>query len=493
MNKEIVLIAETVSNQKGVDIDVVFAAIQAAIEEASRRRSNQEIGVRVVLDKETGDYQTYQWWDVLSEEDIEEPAHQLTLQQALELDSQAEIGKRIEQNMESIEFGRIDAQTAKQIIFQKVREAERDLVVQEYQARLGQLVTGLVKKTTRDNIILDFGGKAEALLPRPEILPHENYRPGDKVRVLLAHVEAQPRGPQLFVSRTCPEMLIELFRIEVPEVGEGIIEIKSAARDPGNRAKIAVKTNDGRIDPVGACVGMRGSRVQAVSSELGGERVDIILWDDNPAQLVINAMAPAEISSIVVDEERHTMDLAVKSEQLSQAIGRGGLNVRLATDLTGWTLNVMTEEEFQSKNDQESQQVMQLFVDQLEIDESVAEVLAESGFTSVEELAYMPAEELLAIEEFDEEIVEMLRNCANDVLLKKALADVEKYGGVQPAEDLLTLEGMDKDLAYLLASKGIVTMEDLAEQAVDDLLEITDIDRQHAADLIMKARAPWFE
>jgi N utilization substance protein A len=493
MSKDIILIAETVSNEKGVDIEVVFDAIQAAIEEATRRKYGAEIGVRVALDHKTGDYQTFRWWEVLPEEEIEYPEYQLTVDEAQNIDAQAQEGGRVEQPMESIAFGRIAAQTAKQVIFQKVREAERALVVDEYQNRIGQLIIGLVKKTTRDNIIVDLGGKAEALLPRADILPHENFRPGDRVRALLVKVEAQQRGPQLYLSRTCPEMLMELFRIEVPEVGEGIIEIKSAARDPGNRAKIAVKTNDGRIDPVGACVGMRGSRVQAVSSELGGERVDIILWDDNPAQLVINAMAPAEISSIVVDEERHAMDLAVKSDQLSQAIGRGGLNVRLATELTGWTLNVMTEEEFSSKTQEESQQVAELFMEQLDVDRSVADILAEVGFTSVEELAYIPADELLQVEEFDEEMVEILRNRANDVLLTKALVDAEKYSGVQPADDLLNLEGMDEDLAYLLASKNIVTMEDLAEQAVDDLLEIADIDRQRAADLIMRARAPWFE
>jgi transcription termination/antitermination protein NusA len=493
MSKDIILIAETVSNEKGVDINVVFDAIQAAIEEATRSKYGTEMGVRVALDHRTGDYQTFRWWDVLPEEEIEYPEYQLTLDEAQEIDAQAQMGGRIEQPTESIAFGRIAAQTAKQVIFQKVREAERSLVVNEYQSRIGQLMIGLVKKTTRDNVIVDFGGKAEALLPRANILPHENFRPGDRVRALLVKVEAQQRGPQLYLSRTCSEMLMELFRIEVPEVGEGIIEIKGAARDPGNRAKIAVKTNDGRIDPIGACVGMRGSRVQAVSSELGGERVDIILWDDNPAQLVINAMAPAEISSIVVDEDRHAMDLAVKSEQLSQAIGRGGLNVRLAAELTGWFLNVMTEEEFSSKTEQESQQVAELFMEQLDVDRSVADILAEVGFTSVEELTYVAADELLEIEEFDEEMVEALRNRANDVLLTKALVDAEKYSGVQPADDLLNLEDMDEDLAYLLASKNIITMEDLAEQAVDDLLEIADIDRQRAADLIMRARAPWFE
>jgi len=394
--------------------------------------------------------------------------------------------------MASVTFGRIAAQTAKQVINQKVREAERQLVVEEYIDKLGDLVSGSVKKTTRDNIIIDLGGKAEAFMPRSEMLPHEMFRPGDRVRAYLYEVTAQARGPQLFVSRVRREMLVELFRIEVPEVGEGVIEVKAAARDPGHRAKIAVKTNDGRIDPIGACVGMRGARVQAVSSELGGERVDIVLWDDNPAQLVINSMAPAEIASIVVDEDTHTMDLAVVKEQLSQAIGRSGQNVRLASELTGWTLNVMTEQEFVDKNQQETSKIQDLFTEILDIDAEIAELLVVAGFSTLEEVAYVPKEELMEISEFDEEIVDELRERASDALLTQALTSEELISQKEPAEDLLTMKGMDTELAHELAKNGIITMEDLAEQSVDDLLVLNGMTEERAGELIMTAREPWF-
>lgn len=492
MGKELLLVVDAVSNEKGVDKAIVLEAIQLAIESATRKLSGHELGVRVALDSESGEYETFRYWEVLPEEEIEFPDRELTLEQAQERDPNAELGGRIEEPMASIAFGRIAAQTAKQVIVQKVREAERKLVVQEYEGRVGELVTGIVKKTTRDNIILDLGVNAEAVLPRSEMLPHEIFRPGDRVRAYLFQVESQPRGPQLVVSRTKSEMLIELFRIEVPEIGEEVIEIKSAAREPGNRAKIAVKTNDGRIDPVGACVGMRGSRVQAVSGELGGERVDIILWDDNPAQLVVNAMAPAEVASIVVDEESHTMDLAVAEEYLSQAIGRNGQNVRLASELTKWTINVMSEADFETKGQQESEGAIQLFVEQLDVDEEVATVLAQAGFATMEEIAYVPEEELLEIDGFDEEIIQELRNRANDILLTKALTSEEQLGAVEPAEDLLTMEGMDRHLAFVLASHGIVTMEDLAEQSIDDLVDVEGLDEERAGQLIMKAREPWF-
>ena len=374
--------------------------------------------------------------------------------------------------MESVEFGRIAAQKAKQVIIQKVQEAERSQVANAYRERLGQLVTGIVKKVTREFIILDLGNNAEAVLPRSEMIPHEAVRVGDRLRAYLYEIRTDLKGPQMVVSRTRPEMLIELFKIEVPEIGEELIEIKAAARDPGSRAKIAVKTNDGRIDPIGACVGMRGARVQAVSSELGGERVDIVLWDDNPAQLVINAMAPAEVASIVVDEDSHTMDIAVKDEQLSQAIGRNGQNVRLASDLTGWRLNVMTEDQAKAKSAAEEENVLQLFKDKLGVDEDVAQILAEEGFTSLEEIAYVPLQEMLEIEGFDQPLVEALRERAKAALLTKAIAEEQELEKAKPAEDLLTMEGMDRHLAYVLANHGIVTREDLAEQSVDDLLEI---------------------
>ncbi|AWN72655.1 transcription termination factor NusA [Legionella anisa] len=491
MSKELLLVAEALSNERGVSKDVIILAIQAALESATRKIFGLDIGVRIKLDPRTGEHETFRYWDVVNEDELEHPDRQLTVEQAKERNPTAKLGDRIEESIPSIEFGRIEAQTARQVIMQKVREAERELVIDQFRSKLGQLIYGTVKKVTRDNIIIDLGGKAEAFLPRTEMLPHEMFRPNDRVRAYLYEITPQARGPQLFVSRTRNEMLIELFRIEVPEIGENVIEVKAAARDPGNRAKIAVKTNDGRIDPVGACVGMRGARVQAVSSELGGERVDIILWDDNPAQLVINAMAPAEISSIVVDEDTHTMDLAVEKDQLSQAIGRNGQNVRLASQLTGWTLNVMTTDEFENKNLEESSKIVKLFTTALEIDEEIATLLVAHGFSSLEEIAYVPKEELLAIEEFDEEIVEELRNRANDKLLTMALSSGKELSG-SPDETLLSMEGMTNELANKLAAKGITSMEDLAEQSVDELLEIEGITEEKAGALIMKAREPWF-
>ncbi|KTD19711.1 transcription termination factor NusA [Legionella londiniensis] len=492
MSKELLLVAEALSNEKGVSKDVVLEAIQTALESATRKLSGVDLGVRVKLDPRTGEYETFRYWDVVPEEELEYPDRQLTLEQARERNPAIEIGQRIEEPMPSIEFGRIAAQTARQVIMQKVREAERRLIVDQYVSKLGQLVYGTVKKVTRDNVIIELGGKAEAFMPRNEMLPQEMFRPNDRVRAYLYDIVEQPRGPQLLVSRTRKEMLIELFRIEVPEIGENVIEIKAAAREPGSRAKIAVKTNDGRIDPVGACVGMRGARVQAVSSELGGERVDIVLWDDNPAQLVINAMAPAEISSIVVDEDTHTMDLAVQKEQLSQAIGRSGQNVRLASQLTGWTLNVMTAEEFEDKSQAESTKIIKLFTSALDIDEEIASILVANGFSSLEEIAYVPKDELLSIEEFDEEIVDELRSRANDSLLTQALASGQTATEGSDG-DLLSLEGMTEELAEQLKGAGITTVEELAEQSVDELQELTGMTEEKAGALIMKAREPWFQ
>jgi transcription termination/antitermination protein NusA len=491
MSKELLLVAEALSNEKGVGKDVVLLAIQAALESATRKLIEADIGVRVKLDPRTGDYETFRYWDVVADSDLESTDYQISLTDAIERSPSIQIGDRIEEPMPSIEFGRIAAQTARQVIMQKVREAERQLVVDQFQNKLGQLVYGTVKKVTRDNIIIDLGGKAEAFMPRHEMLPNEMFRPNDRVRAYLYEIVGQSRGPQLYVSRVRNEMLVELFRIEVPEIGENIIDIKAAAREPGNRAKIAVKTNDGRIDPIGACVGMRGARVQAVSSELGGERVDIILWDDNPAQLVINAMAPAEISSIVVDEDSHTMDLAVHKDQLSQAIGRSGQNVRLASQLTGWTLNVMTIEDFNNKSQQESTKIIYLFTSSLQIDEELASLLVAHGFSSLEEIAYVPKEELLAIGEFDEEIVDELRNRANDMLLTQALSSGSELAGL-PTEELLAMEGMTESIATSLAAKGITTVDELAEQSIDELLDIQGMTEEKAGTLIMKAREPWF-
>lgn len=488
MSKELLLVAEALSNEKGVSKEVVLEAIQAALESATRKLSGMELGIRVLMDPRTGEYETFRYWDVVEDDAVEFPDRELTLAEAQARSPGIEIGGRIEEPMPSIEFGRIAAQTARQVIMQKVREAERRLVIEQFKNKFGQLIYGTVKKVTRDNIIIDLGGKAEAFMPRNEMLPQEMFRPNDRVRAYLYEILENVRGPQLLVSRVREEMLIELFRIEVPEIGENIIEIKAAAREPGNRAKIAVKTNDGRIDPVGACVGMRGARVQAVSSELGGERVDIILWDDNPAQLVINAMAPADISSIVVDEDSHTMDLAVHKDQLSQAIGRNGQNVRLASQLTGWTLNVMTVEDFEGKSQEESTKTITLFTSSLGIDEEIAQLLVTNGFSSLEEIAYVPKDELLAIEEFDEEIVEELRNRANDTLLTQALSS----GQGAPDASLLSMEGMTNELAEQLAATGITTMDELAEQSVDELLDIKGMTEEKAGALIMKAREPWF-
>lgn len=491
MSKELLLVAEALSNEKGVGKEVVLLAIQAALESATRKLTEADIGVRVKLDSRTGEYETFRYWDVVADDELESTNYQISLSNARERSPTIEIGERIEEPMPSIEFGRIAAQTARQVIMQKVREAERQLVVDQFQNKLGQLVYGTVKKVTRDNIIIDLGGKAEAFMPRHEMLPNEMFRANDRVRAYLYEIVGQSRGPQLYVSRVRNEMLVELFRIEVPEIGENIIDIKAAAREPGNRAKIAVKTNDGRIDPIGACVGMRGARVQAVSSELGGERVDIILWDDNPAQLVINAMAPAEISSIVVDEDSHTMDLAVHKDQLSQAIGRSGQNVRLASQLTGWTLNVMTIEDFNSKSQVESTRIVSLFTTSLQIDEELASLLVANGFSSLEEIAYVPKEELLAIGEFDEEIVEELRNRANDTLLTQALSSGGELAGTA-TEELLSMEGMTPEIAESLASRGITTVDELAEQSIDELIDVPGMTEEKAGALIMKAREPWF-
>lgn len=492
MNKEILLVAEAVSNEKDVPKAVIFEAIEVALATATKKRYDEEADIRVVIDRATGDYETWRRWLVVSNDEVPALGTELTLEEALEIDPNLKPGDVWEEQVESVAFGRIAAQTAKQVIVQKVREAERAKVVEQYQDRKGELVAGTVKKVTRDNIIVDLGNNAEALLPRENLIPRESFRMGDRVRAVLQEVRSEGRGPQLVLSRTSNAMLIELFSIEVPEIAEDVIEIRAAARDPGARAKIAVKTNDGRIDPVGACVGMRGSRVQAVSNELGGERVDIILWDDNPAQLVINAMAPAEVASIVIDEESHSMDVAVAEEALAMAIGRSGQNVRLASELTGWTLNVMSEDEAAEKQQTEVGAVVDMFIKHLDIDEELAEILVAEGFTSIEEVAYVPEEEMLEIEEFDEELVEALRSRAKDALINLAIASEEQLGDAEPAEDLLNMDGMERALAFQLASRGIVTMEDLAEQAVEDLLEVDGLTEEKAAELIMTARAPWF-
>jgi N utilization substance protein A len=494
MSKEILMVVDAVSNERGISKDVIVGAIESALAAATKKRYSSDIDVRVSINRDTGDYATFRRWQVVEDAAVmENPEAQIRLEDAQEVNSAIQVGEFIEEPIESMAFGRIAAQTAKQVIIQKVREAERAHIVEQYHNRVGELLTGVVKRADRGSIVLDVGANAEAQLSREDIIPRESVRPGDRLRVYLKAVRPESRGPQLHVSRTAPELLIELFKLEVPEVGEGLIEIVSAARDPGSRAKIAVKTHDERIDPVGACVGMRGSRVQSVSNELGGERVDIILWSDNPAQFVINSLAPAEVQSIVVDEESHSMDVIVDEKQLSQSIGRSGQNVRLASELTGWELNIMTEQTAQEKGTQEAANAIKLFMDQLAVDENVATVLVQEGFTNLDEIAYVPKQELLAIEEFDDELVDELRNRARDLLLTKAIAQEEKISLAEPAQDLLEMQGMDDNTAHLLAARGIKTMEELAEQAVDDLLEIEGMTPERASELIMTARAPWFE
>lgn len=496
-NKEILLVVDAVSNEKDIEKEVIFAAIEDALRTATIKRHDNRLDVRVAIDRKTGGYETFRRWLVVEPDpelggEVENPELEISLDDARQRDPNLQVGDYLEEPIDSIEFGRIAAQTAKQVIVQKVRDAERRKVVDAYMGRVGELVTGVVKRVERGNVYMDLGGNVEALVPRDEMIPREAVRSGDRLRGYLKAVRPESRGPQLFVSRTAPELLVALFRLEVPEVGENVIEIKGAARDPGVRAKVAVKSNDLRLDPVGACVGMRGSRVQAVSNELAGERVDIILWNENEAQFVVNAMSPAEIVSIVVDEDKHAMDIAVADENLSQAIGRGGQNVRLASELTGWTLNVMSATQAEAKNEMEAEKLIQSFMSQLDVDENVADILVREGFSTVEELAYVPAKELLEIEEFDEDIVEELRNRARDSLLIKAIASEEKLESSEPAQDLLEMEGMDRELAFRLAAQGVRTMEDLAEQSIDELMEIDGMDEEKAAQLIMAARSPWF-
>ena len=507
MDKEVLTVVESVSNEKGVSKDVIFEAIELALAMATKRRHHEiiedENGRREVdaefsvdIDRETGDYETFRQWEVvdpdnreLAEDEEPNPDAELTPEEAKEKDPALAIGDFHRVPVPSVEFGRIAAQTAKQVIVQKVREAERAQVIDLYESRLGQLVSGTIKKTSRDSVIVDLGNNAEAILTRENLIPRDSFRIGDRVRALLQEIRPEARGPQLVLTRTTPKVLIELFKIEVPEIAEDVIEIRAAARDPGSRAKIAVKTNDGRIDAVGACVGMRGSRVQAVSGELAGEKIDVVLWDDDPAQLAISAMSPAEVKSILKDEERHTMDIAVEEDNLAQAIGRGGQNVRLASELTGWNLQVMDEAAAAAKQEEELRGYVGEFMTLLEIDEDMATTLVEEGFTGVEEVAYVPLEELLAIDGLDRELVDELRNRARDALLTRELAG----GQGTPAQDLLEMEGMDQPLAHALAAGGVVSMEDLAELSVADLLEINaDVGEERAAELIMTARAPWF-
>lgn len=496
MNKEILAVVEAVSNEKAVPRERIFEALETALATATKKKFEFEIEVRVVIDRKTGELETFRRWLVVDE--VTHPTREITLDAAQidddgHIDESVKLGDYSEDQIDSVTFDRITTQTAKQVIVQKVREAERAQVVEQFMDNEGDLITGIVKKVNRDVLIVSLGNNAEAVISREDQLPRENFRAGDRVRALLYAVRPEARGFQLFMTRSKAEMLIELFRIEVPEIGEELIEIMGAARDPGSRAKIAVKTNDKRIDPIGACVGMRGARVQAVSSELGGERIDIILWDDNPAQLVINAMAPAEVASIIVDEDTHTMDIAVEPDNLAQAIGRNGQNVRLASQLTGWELNVMTVDDLKKKHQEEAGQSIALFSKYLDIDEDFATLLVEEGFTTLEEVAYVPVSELLEISGLDEDMIEELRGRAKEALTTIALVKEEILDGVVPAEDLLSLEGLDREMAFKFALNGIITLEDLAEQATDDLIDIEGMDELKAGQLIMAARnICWF-
>lgn len=494
MSKEILLVVDAVSHERGIEKDIIFEALEYALASATRKKSGKDIDVRVSIDRATGDYETFRRWQVLDDEvdPFEFYDKQVLLSRIKDEHPDVQPGDYIEEPIESVEFGRIAAQTAKQVIVQKVREAERQKVVDEYQERIGEMLSGTVKRIERGNVIVDIGNNIDAIIKREDMIPREPVRNGDRIRGYLYEVKSQNRGPQLSLSRVMPEFLIQLFTIEVPEIGEGLIEIHGAARDPGLRAKIAVEAHEDRIDPVGACVGMRGSRVQVISNELAGERVDIILWDENPAQFVINAMSPAEVQSIVLDEESHSMDIAVEESQLSLAIGRNGQNIKLASQLTGWELNVMTVEEAESKTEEEAQKIINQMMENLNIDEDLAILLLNEGFTSLEEVAYVPLQEMLEIEELDEDTVLALRERAKDVLLTRAIRDEEQLSDAEPATDLLEMDGMDETLAHKLASRNIISMEDLAEQSVDELLDIEGVDEAKAAELIMTARAPWF-
>ncbi|WP_394174135.1 transcription termination factor NusA [Thalassotalea litorea] len=495
MSKEILLVVDAVSNEKALPRESIFKAMETALETATKKKYEGDIEVRVSIDRESGEFDTFRRWQVVEDngEVLENPYAEIGLAAAQVEDENIQIGDWVEDQIESIKFDRITTQTAKQVIVQKVREAERAKVVDEYQDQLGEIITGVVKKANRESVILDLGNNAEAVIFRDEMLPREVFRPGDRIRGLLYEIKPEARGAQLFVSRAKPEMLIELFRVEVPEIGEEMLEIKGAARDPGSRAKIAVKSNDKRIDPVGACVGMRGSRVQAVSGELAGERVDIVLYDDNAAQFVINAMAPAEVASIIVDEDANSMDIAVEEGNLAMAIGKSGQNIRLASQLTGWELNVMTIEDMNAKHQAENDKVISLFTEKLDIDDDFATMLVEEGFSTLEEIAYVPVSELMEVDGLDEEVIEELRERAQGALTTAALASEESLEGAEPAEDLLNLEGMERHLAFVLASRGVITLEDLAEQGVDEISDIEELSEEKAAEFIMAARnICWF-
>jgi N utilization substance protein A len=489
MSREILLLVDALSREKCVDKEVVFEALESALASATKKRFADEADVRVSIDRNTGEYESFRRWEVMDDETFETPDMHIKLEEAQKRDADIQLGEFIEEPLESIDFGRIGAQAAKQVIFQKIRDAEREQVLSDFMDRKEHLVSGTVKRLERGNALIEFG-KIEALLPREQMIPKENLRVGDRVKAHLLRVDRSVRGPQVILSRTSPELLVKLFELEVPEIEENLLEIVSAARDPGSRAKIAVQSHDPRIDPIGTCVGMRGSRVQGVTNELAGERVDIILWAEDPATYVINALAPAEVSGIVVDEENHSMDVVVEEENLAQAIGRGGQNVRLASELTGWELNIMTVEQSNEKHNEEFAKTRAVFMEKLDVDEEVADILVQEGFNTLEEVAYVPLEEMLEIESFDEATVEELRSRARNALLTAAIVNEERVE--HGIEDLLKLEGMDEQTARTLAAKGVTTQEQLADLDGDELVEFTGMDSERANTLIMAARAPWF-
>lgn len=489
MSREVLLLVDALAREKNVDKEIVFGALESALASATKKRFNEEADVRVSIDRNTGEYDSFRRWEVMDDETFETPELHIKLNEAQKRNPEIQLGEFIEEPLESIDFGRIGAQAAKQVIFQKIRDAEREQILSDFMERKEHLVSGTVKRIERGSAIIEFG-KIEALLPRDQMIPKENMRVGDRVRAHLLRVDRSVRGPQIILSRITPEFLVKLFELEVPEIEEGLLEIVSAARDPGARAKIAVRSHDARIDPIGTCVGMRGSRVQAVTNELAGERVDIVLWSEDPATSVINALAPADVTSIVVDEDKHSMDVVVEEDNLAQAIGRNGQNVRLASELTGWELNIMTVEESSQKNEQEFAKVRDLFIAKLDVDEEIADILVQEGFNTLEEVAYVPLDEMLEIESLDEATVNELRSRARNALLTAAIVNEEQVE--HGIEDLLKIEGMDEDTARVLASKGVGTQEQLADLDVDELVELTGMDGERANQLIMTARAPWF-
>ena len=487
--RELLLMVDALAREKNVPRDVVFAALESALASAMKKRYKDEVDIRVAISREDGSYRGFRRWQVVPDGELDDHDLQIILTEARKQDPDIQLEDFIEEELEEIEFGRIGAQAAKQVILQKIRDAEREQIINDFLSRGDSLLSGTIKRVDREGAIIE-SGRIEARLPRDQMIPKENLRNGDRVRAWVSRINREGRGPQLFLSRTAPEFIMKLFELEVPEIEQGLLQIRAAARDPGVRAKIAVHATDSRVDPIGTCVGVRGSRVQAVTQELAGERVDIVLWSEDPAQFVIGALAPANVSSILVDEERHVMDVVVDEDNLALAIGTGGRNVRLASELTGWQINLMSAEESEKKQEDERAAIRGVFMERLDVDAEVADILIDEGFTSLEEIAYVPLNEMLEIEAFDEDTVNELRERARNALLTQAIATEEKLN--ETADDLLSLEGMDRELAVKLAEANVRARDDLAELAVDELIEITDLDEERARALIMKAREHWF-